>query len=182
MSLSSSSALVREIVVQFHPYITKVAARLAPEPTLVEDIVQQVIVEFLTHHDRWDLQKDPKPILAKITKHIAGKHWRKWLSVRPEAVRRVAERLRRRSETLWDKEKREDYNDELYECMEMLPLRYRQLIEQHYFEEIPLQKMAKGAGRNVNAIYQSLYQIRSILKRCIQKKASMKHRGRFDHE
>ncbi len=46
-----------------HDYVRGVALKHAPWPGLMEDIAQQVFVEFMAKEDRWDLQD---PILTSI--------------------------------------------------------------------------------------------------------------------
>lgn len=169
MDSASTSAWARDVSVRYYAYILKVASRLAPDATLVEDIAHQAVVEFLVHHQRWRAGCDPKPILVKITKVIAAKHWKNWLSVRPESVGRVVGRLRERAEELLEAEWRDEAQADLRKCLDALPPRERKLIEQHYYQNIPLPEIARNTDRKVNAVYQALFRIREMLKRCIQK-------------
>lgn len=169
MDSPSSSVWARDVSVRYYGYILKVAARLAPDATLAEDIAHQTIVEFLVHHRRWRMESDPKPILVKITKTVAARHWKSWTAIRPEAVRRVVDKLRERAEAILEAEWRDEAGIDLKACLDALPAKDRELIEQHYYQNKALPEIARESGRNVNAVYQALFRIRETLKRCVRK-------------
>jgi RNA polymerase sigma-70 factor, ECF subfamily len=62
--------------------------------------------------------------------------------------------------------------DALVQCIELLTPEDRELIENRYLRDMPARKIAPQTGRSPGAIAQSLYRIRLILMRCIDKRLS----------
>jgi len=74
---------------------------LAPAPGLAEDIAQQVLMEFVAKDERWDLDRDVKPLLATMTRHVALRCWRENTREMSAEIRGLAEHIR--SVTIIDK-------------------------------------------------------------------------------
>ena len=58
---------------------------------LVDDISQQVFLEFLAKQERWDLEQDLRPLLATMTRLVAARHWRERKRAMPEVMRELAD-------------------------------------------------------------------------------------------
>lgn len=58
----------------------------------------------------------------------------------------------------------------LESCLERLPPKQRQLVEQRYSSGVTVSGLATQSGREVNAVSATLYRIRQALAECIQKK------------
>lgn len=157
-----------------------VARRYAPAPDAVDDIVQQTYLEFLHAVLKRDLDEvdgqldgetDYGPLLYRIAK-------RKALQLRREQYRRTGglERLRDRLLTAWESDSSRD--DEEYErnesrsralrrCLEKLPPRSRAIVEQHYFENIPMKDIAEQQETSASAIRHFFCRVRAKLRDCI---------------
>lgn len=77
-----------------HDFVKGVALKYAPRPGLVEDISQQVFLEFMAKESRWDLSKDVRPLLASMTRHVAMRLWRERTRQQPEVVQKLADHIR----------------------------------------------------------------------------------------
>jgi Sigma-70 region 2 len=60
------------IFLSHHRFVKGVALRYAPWPDLMDDIVQQVFLEFMAKESKWDLSADARPLLATMTRHVAN--------------------------------------------------------------------------------------------------------------
>lgn len=76
-------------------FIRRLVARRLPFPGIIEDVVQEVVADFLAKADQWELQDDIRPLLAGIARKIIASHWRERAKRSPEVIARIAERLER---------------------------------------------------------------------------------------
>ena len=72
----SNETRVAQLVLAHHAFVKALAFKLAPWPGLVDDISQQVFLEFLAKQEKWNLEQDLRPLLAKMTRHVAARYWR----------------------------------------------------------------------------------------------------------
>ena len=62
----SNETRVAQLVLAHHAFVKALAFKLAPWPGLVDDITQQVFLEFLAKQEKWDLEQDLRPLLANL--------------------------------------------------------------------------------------------------------------------
>lgn len=163
-----SDSWTREASQSYYAFVMKVAVRVSPAPFLAEDIAQQAIMEFLRHRDRWKEPDDPRPLLAKITRITATRFWRQWTRNQPEAVCRLAERIRQRTALLPDEDSDDQRDEMLRHCLDQLSTKARQLIERYYLQQETTEQLAEIYGIQIKNIHQRIFRIREKLKKCVQ--------------
>lgn len=166
--------------------IVNVARQYAPRPDMVYDIVQQAFVDFAGsmlkegYRDNsdgdYDETRDIVPLLYQITKNRALKAWRECRDHMPEHRRKIAEQMmelaRNRHEERQHDSEADRRFDALYDCLDALPEKSRDLIRKHYFDAIPLVDIAAARQQKPEAIRQLFARIRAKLRECIQRKTS----------
>ncbi|MDO5582157.1 MAG: sigma-70 family RNA polymerase sigma factor [Planctomycetia bacterium] len=151
-------------------FIRLVAYESAPSPDLLGDIVNDVFIYFVERADRWDYRRDLTPLLRKITRHIALRHWREHLKNLPGALGEVFEFLREAKESESDRlENLEEEMAALDLCLIKLPAKYRQLIEAHYFGKIKLVEIAKEQDIKIGTLKKTMCRVRSTLRECVER-------------
>lgn len=159
-------------------FVKGLAIYYAPWPGIADDIVQQVFLEFVTHQERWDLEKEIRPLLGVMTRNIARRFWREKIRNMPESLKQVAEHLEAASR---DTEPDECYDAKrraLDECMKTLGPKSRALIDMRYFGMMKPAEMAERLQAKTATITQALYRLRGKLYDCIL--ARMEMEGGFD--
>ncbi|SPE52322.1 hypothetical protein SBV1_1500028 [Verrucomicrobia bacterium] len=71
----SNETKVAQLVLAHHAFVKALAFKLAPWPGLVDDISQQVFLEFLAKQEKWNLDQDLRPLLATMTRLVAARWW-----------------------------------------------------------------------------------------------------------
>src|SRR4030095_12052972 len=92
--MPANDSTPKQIIEANAGFVRALALRLAPAPGLVEDIAQQVILEFLAKADQWDLTREVQPLLAGMTRNVARRCWREHTRALPEQTRELAEHIR----------------------------------------------------------------------------------------
>jgi len=110
-----------QIFLAHHDFVKGVALKYAPWPGLMEDITQQVFLEFLRKESQWDLDKDVRPLLATMTRHIAMRLWRDRTREQPDVVQKLADHIRLLAEERDLPPRYEEEIGVLRECLNKLP-------------------------------------------------------------
>lgn len=154
-----------------HGLVLAAARRFSPTPELAYDIVQQVFLEFVQTGMRrgWDLEREIDPLLYGITKNVAMKCWRQERRQQPDAIRRLGERFLRAGGSGSADPRGASEIDALFDCLKKLTFKSRRLIEQYYFEDVPMEEICRQYQSKPNAIHQAFCRIRARLRECIRK-------------
>lgn len=165
-------AIVREFQLRYG-LIVAVASRYVPTPDAVQDVVQQVFVDFAEAALKgdWDATRDSAPYLAQITKNRALKLWREQRDCRPSVRRKIGERL---THLYRHQERSVSASNErleaLNECVETLPPKSREILNDHYAGNLSLEEIARRRDMPSGTLRKTIYRIRLQLKTCIERK------------
>lgn len=170
-----STPTIQSVIRTFQAHyglIISVAGRYAPTPDLVFDIVNQVFIDFLEGATKgnWDPTRDPAPFLFAITKNRAMKQWRQEKRHSSATIQKVGEELmkmRRNKEE--DAESMNESLELLKHCMEKLPPKSRELVEEHYLREVSLKKIARLRAVSSHTLSKTLFRIRLKLRDCVDR-------------
>lgn len=163
-----TQAKVAQLVLAHHGFVKGLAVRIAPWPSLADDITQQVFLEFLAKEAKWDLERDVKPLLATMTRHVAMRCWRDRTRQMPETVRKLAEHIRDLTAPVETPARWNEEFGALKRCLEKLPDKSRTLIELHYFGDATTVEIAERMAVKADAIRQALCRLRSQLRECVE--------------
>ncbi len=168
MNPAPSNTQAAQLVLVHHAFVKGLALRHAPWPGLVDDITQQVFLEFLAKEDQWDLQTDLKPLLATMTRNIALRYWRQRTRELPEVTRQLAEHIRGLAEEQTAPSAYEDESGVLRRCIEKLPDHSRTLVNLYYYSEVPTKAIAEQMAMKTDTVCRALSRVRESLRDCIR--------------
>ena len=164
-----------QVFLSHHDFVKGVALKYAPWPGLMEDITQQVFLEFMAKESQWDLSKDARPLLATMTRHIAMRQWRERTRQQPDVVQKLADHIRLLAE---EREVPPRYEEEigvLRSCLQKLPEKSRELVELYYYNDIGTPQIAEQINMKADTVCRALSRVREKLRECIQQ--SMNQEG-----
>lgn len=152
-------------------FVKRCALAAAPLPRFTEDIAQEVFVEFITHSQRWDLESDVRPLLAKTTYLVARKYWRDHKKTLPPMLVKVAENIRQNEDETQKSTTERLYENEiaaLRQCLDRLPAKSRKVIRSYYFDHVDTERLAEGLEIQAKSVNRMICRIREKLRLCIQ--------------
>ena len=152
-----------------HDFVKGVALKYAPWPGLMEDIAQQVFLEFMAKEEQWDLEKDLRPLLATMTRHVAMRLWRDRTKSRPEVVQKLADHIRLLAEESELPPRYEEEVSLLRGCLQKLPEKSRELIQLYYYSDIGTPQIAEQLDMKADTVCRALSRVREKLRECIQR-------------
>lgn len=158
-----------QVFLAHHDFVKGVALKYAPWPGLMEDITQQVFLEFMNKENRWDLSKDARPLLATMTRHVAMRLWRDRTREQPDKVQKLAEHIRQLAE---ERDRPPRYEEEvsvLRTCLQKLPEKSRELVELYYYNDIGTPQIAEQLDMKADTVCRALSRVRDKLRDCIQR-------------
>jgi len=164
---------IAQLVMKFQQLVRHYLYSLTPDPTIADDLAQEVFVKLFNSIDRIDPNRGIKPYLMRITKNMAIDYWRK-----------LDHRGKKNNEILFcDLEQYyepslEDYMTEkvslkfeaLKICLENLNNRICRVIKSFYYENLSCREIACAIGKSESNIRTMLYRGRKALHKCIIKR------------
>lgn len=137
----------------------------------VDDIAQDVYVEFYRAIDRVPADASPTQWLKGIARNLSMNYFRR--STRRGRLHREA-----LAELLWhaesdlngqQRDSASDARERLGACFEKLPSASRKMLKMRYEQEMPSQTIAAKMNSTAEAVRVALFRIRAVLKECIGK-------------
>ncbi len=144
-----------------------------------EDIAQQVFLEFMGKETRWDLEKDLRPLLATMTRHVALRLWRDRTRDKPEVVQKLADHIRLLAEERDLPPRYEEEISVLRGCLTKLPEKSRELIQLYYYSDVSTPEIAAQLQMKADTVCRALSRVREKLRECIQR--SLNEEGSAAH-
>lgn len=170
--MASNETKVAQLVLAHHAFVRALAFRLAPWPGLVDDISQQVFLEFLAKQEQWNLEQDLRPLLATMTRYVAARYWRERQRTMPEVMRELADYVRELAQERETPAYGDDKIAALRTCVEKLPDKGRTLLALYYDAGISTVDIAAQMEMHPDAVCQALCRLRSRLRDCIDRSLS----------
>lgn len=158
-----------QIFLSHHDFVKGVALKYAPWPGLMEDITQQVFLEFMAKEEKWDLENDLRPLLATMTRHVALRLWRDRTRERPEVVQKLADHIRLLAAESETPPRYEEEIGVLRHCLEKLPEKSRELIQLYYYRDISTPEIAAQLELRADTVCRALSRVREKLRECLLK-------------
>jgi RNA polymerase sigma-70 factor (ECF subfamily) len=160
-----------ELVRRYQARLRGFAARYLNDPHDVDDIVQEAFVDAYNNLDRFRIESDFWPWLRTICKN------RTLNFLRSRKVRRNIN-LRIVDEALEFYLAEDDSPDEnnieriqaLRECIGTLKESQQELIRDRYYDRANVKDLAAAMSQSAAGLSMKLYRIRSILKKCVQRR------------
>ncbi len=167
--MNTQDTRAAQLFLTHHDFVKGIALKYAPWPGLVEDISQQVFLEFMGKEDRWDLEKDLRPLLATMTRHVALRLWRDRTRERPEVVQKLADHIRLLAEEHDTPPRYEEEIQRLRTCLAKLPEKSRDLIQLYYYRDISTPVIANQLEMKADTVCRALSRVRDKLRECLQR-------------
>lgn len=158
------------LLMKYHRFVFRQARRAMPIADLAEDVAQDVLVDFLGKADRWDLERDLRPLLMAMVRRSARSVWRSRAKMLPETLREIAEYIQSEFENdAEDCQRQDDRLDALRICLQKLPEPARKLITHYYFDGVSTRQLAEQMRQKADTVGKAIFRTREKLRQCIEK-------------
>jgi RNA polymerase sigma-70 factor (ECF subfamily) len=177
--IAGGDKLALEALVKQHgDYIRRLVGCLTAWSPDVDDLQQEVLLRIWSKAHQFDSTSNMRPWLRKITVNICRNHHRSlrryfellrrfWNSIEYDNNRREPGRLEREQQHLGDK---------VQWAMEQLNYRDREVIVLAYFDQRPLDAIAKEIGIKVETLHVRLHRVRQRIATLLEQQESRNFR------
>lgn len=157
------------LFLQHEPDILRSVLVFVPHRADARDIVQETAVALWKRFEEYD---PARPFTAwacgfariEMLRFLRRSHQRAQLSAQAAVALMVSAQGR-----AGDDEQRERH---LSDCLCVLPSGQRLLVEGYYFDDKPVDVLAREQGKTVEAVYKLLQRVRHALLKCMQRKSA----------
>lgn len=164
---------IAQLVMNYQHLVRHYLYALTPDPSIADDLAQEVFVKLFDSIDRIDPDRNIKPYLMKITRNMAIDHWRK-MSSRGKKNNEILfcdlEQYYEPSREPCKAEKIAPMFEALNKCLETLNVRICQVIKSFYYENLSCREIACAIGKSESNIRTMLYRGRKALHKCMIKR------------
>jgi RNA polymerase sigma-70 factor (ECF subfamily) len=143
------------MVERYSDMIYKIALSYTRDKTTTEDILQEVLVKFMTVSPEFHGEEHKKAWLIRVTINECKKFFRSIWNTRKVPLEDIY--------SFEDPEKHAIF----YAVME-LPINYRVIIHLYYYEELSVKEIGKVLKMNENTVASRLYRGRKLLKEMLE--------------
>jgi len=158
-----------QLVALYQARLRAFVARYVTRADDVFDIVQEGFIDAMQHLDRFDPAKDFGPWLRAICRNRMLNHFRSNKVRQNAAAVLVQDALQETWGAMEDNlEDGAERVAALRRCIDKLEKTQRDLVEQRYRREVPLNDLARRLGRSAAALSMALFRIRAALEKCMQ--------------
>jgi len=158
-----------QLVALYQARLRAFVARYVTRADDVFDIVQEGFIDAMQHLDRFDPAKDFGPWLRAICRNRMLNHFRSNKVRQNAAAVLVQDALQETWGAMEDNlEDGAEQVAALRRCIDKLEKTQRDLVEQRYRREVPLNDLARRLGRSAAALSMALFRIRAALEKCMQ--------------
>jgi RNA polymerase sigma-70 factor (ECF subfamily) len=170
-------AAFERLVLMFQGRIRAFFAVRLSDPSLVDDLSQDVFLRAFERLQTFDTSRPFYPWLKGIANNILRNEFRKTRSFRlqdvmdPNEVTSVLERAALEQAEIFDRAAPEtDVFQALRECLGRLKGTSAQMVQDRYYGRLSLGDISRRIGKSVKAVSVSLVRIRRSLRECIENK------------
>ncbi|MGB8453713.1 MAG: sigma-70 family RNA polymerase sigma factor [Anaerocolumna sp.] len=146
---------INQTIEQYSDTIYKVALSYTKDKVTAEDILQDVLIKYMTDSTEFNGDEHKKAWLIRVTINECKKFYRSIWNLRKIPLEDVY--------PFNEPEKHEVF----YAVME-LPPKYRLIIHLHYYEDLSINEISNVLNINENTIRSRLFRGRKILKNILE--------------
>lgn len=148
--------------------------RFLADPDEIDEVLQDVFIGVLSRCEELAARDEHEAAkyLRGVARNLVRLRWRRGRQRREQASDAiedlVADRLERRLDEDDDADDHRDHLPALRACLDQLGGRARELVERHFFEQVPLVDIARDSEQKPSAVRMAMLRIRRQLRRCIE--------------
>jgi RNA polymerase sigma-70 factor (ECF subfamily) len=161
---------IAQLVMKYQQLVRHYLYSLAPDPSIADDLAQEVFVKLFNSIERIDPDRGIKPYLMRMTRNMAIDYWRKMDHRRRKSNEILFCDLEQYYEPSHEDDMAENISpkfEALKICLGELNDRLCRVIKSFYYENLNCREIACKIGKSESNIRTMLYRGRQVLHKCI---------------
>ncbi|WP_078552533.1 sigma-70 family RNA polymerase sigma factor [Bacillus alkalicellulosilyticus] len=164
MTTDDRDALLQELMESYGDDILRLVYSYIKDRSLAEDLTQEIFIKCFTHLQGFQQQSSIKTWLYRIASNHCKDYLRSWHYRKMVLSEKVGSVLTTKDKEVEDEVVGRSEEKQLAEALLTLPVRYREVLYFHYFEEWSVTEISKLLEGNPNTVKTRLKRGRELLK------------------
>lgn len=162
--LDDREQIIDQLMHEYSDGILHLVYTYVKNRTTAEDLTQEIFIKCYEKLNQFHQQSNIKTWLYRIAINHCKDYLRSWHYRKISLTNTILDHIPSKAKQVEEKIITKSEESSLAHAVMDLPLKYREIVFLHYYEELPLAEISKITAVNINTIKTRLKRARQLLK------------------
>lgn len=164
MMLDEREQIIDQLMREYSDDILHLVYTYVKNRTIAEDLAQEIFIKCYEKLNQFNQQSTIKTWLYRIASNHCKDYLRSWHYRKITLSNKVFDHIPSKSKQVEEKVIKHSEESSLTNAVMNLPLKYREVVFLHYYEELSLKEISKITSVNINTLKTRLKRAKELLK------------------
>jgi RNA polymerase sigma-70 factor, ECF subfamily len=164
MMLDEREQIIDQLMREYSDDILHLVYTYVKNRTIAEDLAQEIFIECYEKLNQFNQQSTIKTWLYRIASNHCKDYLRSWHYRKITLSNKVFDHIPSKSKQVEEEVIKHSEENSLTNAVMNLPLKYREVVFLHYYEELSLKEISKITSVNINTLKTRLKRAKELLK------------------
>lgn len=164
MMLDEREQIIDQLMREYSDDILHLVYTYVKNRTIAEDLAQEIFIKCYEKLKQFNQQSTIKTWLYRIASNHCKDYLRSWHYRKITLSNKVFDHIPSKSKQVEEEVIKHSEENSLTNAVMNLPLKYREVVFLHYYEELSLKEISKITSVNINTLKTRLKRAKELLK------------------
>ncbi|MDN4607135.1 sigma-70 family RNA polymerase sigma factor [Sporosarcina highlanderae] len=164
MMLDERDQIIDQLMREYSDDILHLVYTYVKNRTIAEDLAQEIFIKCYEKLNQFNRQSTIKTWLYRIASNHCKDYLRSWHYRKITLSNKVFDHIPSKSKQVEEEVIKHSEENNLTNAVMNLPLKYREVVFLHYYEELSLKEISKITSVNINTLKTRLKRAKELLK------------------
>lgn len=164
MMLDEREQIIDQLMREYSDDILHLVYTYVKNRTIAEDLAQEIFIKCYEKLNQFNQQSTIKTWLYRIASNHCKDYLRSWHYRKITLSNKVFDHIPSKSKQVEEEVIKQSEENSLTNAVMNLPLKYREVVFLHYYEELSLTEISKITSVNINTLKTRLKRAKELLK------------------
>ena len=164
MMLDEREQIIDQLMREYSDDILHLVYTYVKNRTIAEDLAQEIFIKCYEKLNQFNQQSTIKTWLYRIASNHCKDYLRSWHFRKITLSNKVFDHIPSKSKQVEEEVIKHSEENSLTNAVMNLPLKYREVVFLHYYEELSLKEISKITSVNINTLKTRLKRAKELLK------------------
>ncbi|WP_413363414.1 sigma-70 family RNA polymerase sigma factor [Lysinibacillus sp. 3P01SB] len=164
MMLDEREQIIEQLMREYSDDILHLVYTYVKNRTIAEDLAQEIFIKCYEKLNQFNQQSTIKTWLYRIASNHCKDYLRSWHYRKIMLSNKVFDHIPSKSKQVEEEVIKHSEENSLTNAVMNLPLKYREVVFLHYYEELSLKEISKITSVNINTLKTRLKRAKELLK------------------
>jgi len=164
MMLDEREQIIDQLMREYSDDILHLVYTYVKNRTIAEDLAQEIFIKCYEKLNQFNQQSTIKTWLYRIASNHCKDYLRSWHYRKITLSNKVFDHIPSKSKQVEEEVIKHSEENSLTNAIMNLPLKYREVVFLHYYEELSLKEISKITSVNINTLKTRLKRAKELLK------------------